>query len=110
MPSPTPPSPTSEGIQLSIRHSHTVIPHKLCEKILTLRLTPSLLSLVLNFFDRQILDRIGNWTLGARTVSIGTPQGCVRSLLQYTLFNHDFVAFKTNASIMKLTDDTTVTE
>ncbi|KAK3554553.1 hypothetical protein QTP70_025498, partial [Hemibagrus guttatus] len=87
----------------------TVIPHRLSEKLLTLGLTPSLCNWVLNFLtDRPQSVRVGNRTSGIRTVSTGTPQGCVLSPLLYTLFTYDCVASQTSTKIIKFADDTTV--
>jgi len=86
---------------------NTVIPHKLSAKLLTLGLTPALCNWVLNFLsDRPQSVRVGNRTSGTKTVSTGTPQGCVLSLLLYTLFTHDCVASQSNTCIVKFADDT----
>ncbi|KAI4885591.1 hypothetical protein NFI96_030073, partial [Prochilodus magdalenae] len=95
------------------RHSrsafNTVIPTKLAGKLLTLGLTPTLCNWVLNFLtDRPQSVRIGSRTSSTRTVSTGTPQGCVLSPLLYTLFTYDCVASQSNTSIIKFADDTTV--
>ncbi|KAI4895198.1 hypothetical protein NFI96_023811, partial [Prochilodus magdalenae] len=88
---------------------NTVIPTKLAGKLLTLGLTPTLCNWVLNFLtDRPQSVRIGSRTSSTRTVSTGTPQGCVLSPLLYTLFTYDCVASQSNTSIIKFADDTTV--
>ncbi|KAI4892528.1 hypothetical protein NFI96_005758 [Prochilodus magdalenae] len=88
---------------------NTVIPTKLAGKLLTLGLTPRLCNWVLNFLtDRPQSVRIGSRTSSTRTVSTGTPQGCVLSPLLYTLFTYDFVASQSNTSIINFVNDTTV--
>ncbi|KAI4898937.1 hypothetical protein NFI96_007064 [Prochilodus magdalenae] len=77
--------------------------------LLTLGLTPGLCNWALNFLtDRPQSVRIGSRTSSTRTVSTGTPQGCVLSPLLYTLFTYDCVASQSNTSIIKFADDTTV--
>ncbi|KAI4889410.1 hypothetical protein NFI96_034097 [Prochilodus magdalenae] len=88
---------------------NTAIPTKLPGKLLTLGLTPRLCNWVLNFLmDRPQSVRIGSRTSSTRTVSTGTPQGCVLSPLLYTLFMYDCVASQSNTSIIKFADDTTI--
>jgi hypothetical protein len=42
------------------------------------------------------------------TFNTGAPQGCVLSLLLYSLFTHDCVTMHASNSIIKFADDTTV--
>ena len=88
---------------------NTVLPTRLAEKLLILGLTPSLCSWVLDFLtDRPQTVRVGTRTSGTRTVSTGTPQGCVLSPLLYTLFTYDCASTQRNTTIIKFADDTTV--
>lgn len=45
---------------------------------------------------------------GTKTVSTGTPQGCALSPLLYTVFIYDRVPSKSNTSIVKFADNTTI--
>ena len=88
---------------------NTVLPTGLAEKLLILGLTPSLCSWVLDFLtDRPQTVRVGTRTSGTRTVSTGTPQGCVLSPLLCTLFTYDCASTQRNTTIIKFADDTTV--
>ena len=88
---------------------NTVLPTRLAEKLLILGLSPSLCSWVLDFLtDRPQTVRVGTRTSGPRTVSTGTPQGCVLSPLLYTLFTYDCASTQRNTTIIKFADDTTV--
>lgn len=70
----------------TVRHSTRSFPTNFPQKLLTLRLTPSLCNCVL---DRP--QGAGTWTSIIGTVSTGTPQGRVLSPLLYTLFSYDCV-------------------
>ena len=88
---------------------NTVLPTRLAEKLLILGLTPSLCSWVLDFLtDRPHKVRVATRTSGTRTVSTGTPQGCVLSPLLYTLFTYDSASTQHNTTIIKFADDTVV--
>lgn len=45
---------------------------------------------------------------GTKIVSTGTPQGCALSPLLYTVFIYDGVPSKSNTSIIKFADNTTI--
>ncbi|KAI4900481.1 hypothetical protein NFI96_003966 [Prochilodus magdalenae] len=72
--------------------------------------TPTLCQLGAELPDRQTpcQSELAAAHPSTRTVSTGTPQGCVLSPLLYTLFTYDCVASQSNTSIIKFADDTTV--
>ena len=52
--------------------------------------------------------RVGNNISTPLILTTGSPQGCVLSVLLYSLFTHDCVAMHTSNSIIKFADDTRV--
>ncbi|KAI3366297.1 hypothetical protein L3Q82_009765, partial [Scortum barcoo] len=52
--------------------------------------------------------RIGSLVFGRITVNTGTTQGCVLSLVLYSLFTHDCVTSNKDNTILKFADDTTI--
>jgi hypothetical protein len=55
----------------------------------------------------QVL-RVSKNTSSTLTLNMGAPQGCVLSLLLYSLFTHDSMARHDFNTIMKFVGDTTV--
>ena len=52
--------------------------------------------------------RVGNNTFATLILNTGAPQGCLLSLLLYSLFTHDCVAKHDSNTIIKFAEDTTV--
>ncbi len=58
--------------------------------------------------DRQQLVRLGKYTSSTRTVSTGTPQGCVLSPLLFSPYTNDCTSKDPSVKLLKFADDTTV--
>ena len=69
---------------------NTIVPSKLINKRMTLGLNTSLCNWILDFLTGwpQVV-RVGNNTSAMLTLNMGDPQGCVLSLLLYSLFTHN---------------------
>jgi hypothetical protein len=52
--------------------------------------------------------RVGNNTSAMLILNTKAPQGCVLSLLMYSLFTHNCMAKHNSNTIIKFADDTTV--
>jgi len=77
---------------------NTVVPQKLRNKLISLRLISFFCNWVSNFLtDWPKSIRVGNQTSGTRTISTSCPQGWVLSLLLYNLFTYDCVASQNNS-------------
>jgi hypothetical protein len=88
---------------------NTIAPSKLVTKLRTLGLNTSLCSWILDFLTgRPQVVRVGNNTSATLILNTGAPQGCMLSLLLYSLFTHDCVARHNSNIIIKFADDTTV--
>ncbi|KAF7654199.1 hypothetical protein LDENG_00072850, partial [Lucifuga dentata] len=80
---------------------NTIIPQHL--------VSTTLCNWILDFLsERPQFVRVGKNTSSVITLSTGSPQGCVPSLLLFTLMTHDCVARSTPNHIIKYADDTTV--
>ncbi|KAI5618998.1 gastrula zinc finger protein XlCGF28.1-like [Silurus asotus] len=85
---------------------NTIIPQHLIEKLSLLGLNTSLCNWILDFLTgRPQSVRIGNSISSTTTLSTGAPQGCVLSLLLFTLLTHDCVAMHSSNHIIKFADD-----
>nr|XP_049595883.1 uncharacterized protein LOC125980593 [Syngnathus scovelli] len=88
---------------------NTILPDRLTTKLDTLGL-PSLTCAWINDFltNRLQAVRVGSRLSSTRTLSIGSPQGCVLSPLLFRLYTHDCRPAHNHNRIVKFADDTTV--
>ncbi|XP_072769512.1 uncharacterized protein [Nerophis lumbriciformis] len=97
---------------LSVDYSsafNTIIPDRLCNKLDTLGLPPLTNAWIRDFLtDRPQNVRLGPHLSSSRTLSIGSPQGCVLSPLLYCLYTHDCSPAHSDNLTVKFADDTTV--
>ncbi len=88
---------------------NTIIPQQLINKLNMLGLNNSLCNWILDFLTgRPQSVRVGHKTSSTTTLSTGAPQGCVLSLLLFTLLTHDCTAKFSSNLIIKFADDTSV--
>ncbi len=88
---------------------NTIGPTKLAVKLSDLSLNTSLCDWIQDFLTaRPQVVKVGQFTSNSITLNIGAPQGCVRSLLLYSLYTHDCVSSHSSTSIIKFADDTVV--
>ena len=72
---------------------NTIVPSKIITRLRTLGLNTSLCNSILDFLtgSPQVV-RVGNNTSATLILNTGAPQGCVLSLLLYSLFTYDCTA------------------
>ncbi len=88
---------------------NTIIPQQLINKLKLLGLNNSLCNWMLDFLTgRPQSVRVGRNTSSTTTLSTGAPQGCVLSLLLFTLLTYDCTVKFSSNHIIKFADDTTV--
>ncbi len=88
---------------------NTIIPDRLITKLDTLGLPPLTCAWIKDFLtNRPKTVRLGPHLSSTRTLSIGSPQGCVLSPLLYCLYTHDCSPAHNDKLIVKFADDTTV--
>lgn len=88
---------------------NTIIPDILITKLVTLGLPPLTCAWIKDFLtNRPQTVRLGPYLSSTRTLSTGSPQGCVLSPLLYCLYTHDCSPAHNNNLIVKFADDTTV--
>ena len=88
---------------------NAVLPHKLTNNLYNLGLNPTLCDWLLDFLaGRTQSVRIGNLTSNNVMMNTGTPQGCVLSLILYTLLTYDCIASCKDNIILKFADSTKV--
>ncbi|KAK3564097.1 hypothetical protein QTP86_007544 [Hemibagrus guttatus] len=86
----------------------TVILSKLIAKLSDLGICTSLCSCIMDFLtNRPQSVRLGNNISSTLILNTGVTQGCVLSLLLYSLFAHDCVLRHNSNSFVKYADDTT---
>lgn len=85
---------------------NTIIPNILINKLLDLHIPPSTCAWIKDFLsNRPQRVKLGPHLSSSLTLSTGSPQGCVLSLLLYSLYN--CVPLHPTNSIIKFADDTT---
>ncbi len=88
---------------------NTIIPDILIPKLANLGLPPSTCSWIKDFLvNRPQHVKLGPHLSSTRTLSTGSPQGCVLSPLLYSLYTHDCRPTHPENIIVKFADDTTV--
>ncbi len=88
---------------------NTIVPTKLAVKLSDLGLNTSLCDWIQDFLTaRPQVVKVGQFTSNSITLNVGAPQGCVLSLLLYSLYTHDCVSSHSSTSIVKFADDTVV--
>ena len=88
---------------------NTIIPDILTIKLDTLGLPPLTCSWIKDFLtNRPQTVRLGPHLSSTRSLSTGSPQGCVLSPLLYCLYTYDCSPAHENNIIVKFADDTTV--
>lgn len=58
--------------------------------------------------NRQQQIRLGSITSKTWPISTGTPQGCVLSLLHFSLYTNDCTSGEPSVKLLKFVDDTTI--
>lgn len=88
---------------------NTIIPDILITKLTYLGLPPLTCSWIKDFLtNRPQVVKLGSSLSSSRTLSTGSPQGCVLSPLLYSLYTHDCTPAHPGNIIIKFADDTTV--
>ena len=85
---------------------NSIVPSKLFIMLEALHLNPALCNWVLDFLPcHPQVVKVGDITYTLLILNTGAAQGCVLSLLLYSLFTHDCVAMHTFNSIIMFADD-----
>ncbi|KAL2080895.1 hypothetical protein ACEWY4_022748 [Coilia grayii] len=96
-------------VRIGLSAFNTIIPDILIPKLANLGLPPSTCSWIKDFLiNRPQHVKLGPHLSSARTLSTGSPQGCVLSPLLYSLYTHDCRPTHPANIIVKFADDTTV--
>ncbi|KAL0153375.1 hypothetical protein M9458_051294 [Cirrhinus mrigala] len=88
---------------------NTIIPTLLQTKLNQLSVPSSICQWITSFVtDRQQLVRMGTLMSSSRTTNTGAPQGCVLSLLLFSLYTNDCTSNDPSVKLLKFADDTTL--
>jgi hypothetical protein len=85
---------------------NTIVPSKLITKLRILGLNTSICNWILDFLTgcHQVV-RVGNNTSAMLILNTGAPQGCILSLLLFSLFTHDCMAKHDSNTNIKIADE-----
>ncbi|KAI2645419.1 putative RNA-directed DNA polymerase from transposon BS [Labeo rohita] len=88
---------------------NTIIPNLLLQKLTQLSVPTSICQWITSFLtERQQLVKLRKYSSSTRTISTGTPQGCVLSPLLFSLYTNDCTSKDPSVKLLKFADDTTI--
>lgn len=88
---------------------NTIVPDTLTSKLLALGISSPICTWIKDFLtNRSQTVKLGPLLSSTITLSTGAPQGCVLSLLLYSLYTHDCAPAHPSNTIIKFADDTTI--
>ncbi len=88
---------------------NTIIQSLLQPKLTQLSVPTSVCQWINSFLtDRQQLVRLRKFSSSTRTISTGTPQGCILSPLLFSLYTNDCISKDPSVKLLKFADDTTL--
>ncbi len=88
---------------------NTTIPDTLHNKLTQLLVPTSVCQWITSFLtDRQQVVRLGKFSSSTHTISTGAPQGCVLSLMLFSLYTNDCTSKDPSVKLLKFADDSTL--
>ncbi|XP_078146327.1 uncharacterized protein LOC144542854 [Centroberyx gerrardi] len=88
---------------------NTIIPALLQDKLSQLSVPDSTCSWITDFLsDRKQHVKLGKHVSDSRTISTGSPQGCVLSPLLFSLYTNSCTSSHQSVKLLKFADDTTL--
>ena len=88
---------------------NTIIPSLLQDKLIQLGVPDSTCRWITDFLsDRKQHVRLGKHLSESRTISTGSPQGCVLSPLLFSLYSNSCTSSHQSVKLLKFADDTTI--
>ena len=88
---------------------NTIIPSLLQDKLIQLGVLDSTCRWIIDFLsDRKQHLRLGKHLSESRTISTGSPQGCVLSPLLFSLYSNSCTSSHQSVKLLKFADDTTI--
>ncbi len=88
---------------------NAIIPNLLLTKLTQLSVPTSICQWINSFLtDRQQLVKLGKYTSSTRTISTRAPQGCVLSLLIFSLYMKDCTSKDPSIKLLEFADDTLI--